>query len=126
MLTDLFYRLRAVFRRSAVESELSEELSFHFENEVDKYLRQGMSREEALRRAQLAFGGSEQIKEHCRDARGTGFIETSLHDLRYAIRQLGESRIRHCYHPDAGLEYRSQQRHLQRYLERPAQITALS
>ena len=91
MFTDLLYRLRALFRRNAVESELNEELRFHFDNEVDKYIRQGMSREEALRRARLSFGGHEQIKEDCREAHGTGFIETSLQDLRYALRQLASN-----------------------------------
>jgi predicted permease len=88
MLNDLLYRLRGLFRHTAVESELNDELRFHFDNEVDKYIRQGMTREEATRRARLAFGGHEQVKEDCRDARGTGFIETSLQDLRYALRQL--------------------------------------
>jgi predicted permease len=88
MVTDLLYRLRAIFRRNTVESELNEELRFHFDSVVDKYVRQGMSRDEAMRRARLAFGGDEQIKEDCRDARGTGFIETSIQDLRYALRQL--------------------------------------
>jgi predicted permease len=91
MLNDLLYRLRALFRRSAIESELNEELRFHFDNEVEKYVRQGASREEALRRARLAFGGQEQIKEDCRDARGTGFVETTLQDLRYAVRQLASN-----------------------------------
>ena len=91
MLTDLLYRLRALFRRSTVESELNEELRYHFDSEVDKYLRQGATREEALRRARLAFGGHEQIKEDCRNARGTGFLETSLQDFRYALRQLGSN-----------------------------------
>ena len=91
MLTDLLYRLRAIFRRSAVESELNEELRFHFDNEVEKYVRQGVPREEAVRRARLAFGGQEQVKEDCRDARGTGFVETTLQDLRYAARQLGSN-----------------------------------
>jgi predicted permease len=91
MLNDLLYRLRAVVRRDAVEGELNEELRFHFDNEVEKYMRQGMAREEALRRARMAFGGSEQIKEDCREARGTGFVETSAQDVRYALRQLGSN-----------------------------------
>jgi hypothetical protein len=91
MLTDLLYRLRAIFRRNAVESELNEELRFHFNHEVEKYIGGGATREEALRRARLAFGGHEQVKEDCRDARGTGFVETSLQDLRYALRQLAGS-----------------------------------
>ncbi|MGA7318470.1 MAG: ABC transporter permease [Silvibacterium sp.] len=88
MVNDLLYRLRALFRRSTLETELNEELRFHFDHEVEKYRKQGMTDQEAKRRARLAFGGHEQVKEDCREARGTGFIETSLQDLRYALRQL--------------------------------------
>lgn len=88
MLDDLRYRLRALFRRSAVEQELSEELRFHFEQAVEKYRRSGMSEEEARRAARLAFGGQEQIKEDCREARGTSLLESALQDVRYAVRQL--------------------------------------
>jgi len=88
MFTDLLYRLRSLVRRRVVESELNDELRFHFDSEIDKYICQGIPREEALRRARLAFGGHEQIKEDCREAHGTSFVETSLQDLRYALRQL--------------------------------------
>ncbi|MGC1424316.1 MAG: ABC transporter permease, partial [Terracidiphilus sp.] len=88
MLDDLRYRARALFRRNAVENELEEELRFHFDRQVEKYKRSGMTEEEAKRRARLAFGGHEQVKEDCRDARGTGFIELTLQDAKYAFRQL--------------------------------------
>jgi predicted permease len=88
MLNDLLYRLRALFRRNAVETELNEEIRFHFDKEVEKYRKQGMTDEEARRCARLAFGGHEQVKEDCREARGTGLIETGVQDLRYALRQL--------------------------------------
>ena len=48
---DLKYRLRALFRRGAMERELAEELRFHLEREAEKYQRAGASPEEALRRA---------------------------------------------------------------------------
>ena len=76
------------FAATQVETELNEELRFHFDREVEKYMRSGMTEEEAKRRARLAFGGHEQVKEDCREARGTGFIELTLQDLRYAVRQL--------------------------------------
>ena len=88
MLDDLLYRTRALFRRNAVENELEEELRFHFDRQVEKYLRSGMTEEEAKRRARLAFGGHEQVKEDCRETRGTGFIELTLQDAKYAFRQL--------------------------------------
>jgi len=88
MLNDLRIRLRSLFRRNAVEQELDEELRFHFDREVEKYIRSGMTRPEAERRARLAFGGQTQVAQDCREARGTGLVERSLQDLRYAIRQL--------------------------------------
>ena len=93
MLNDLRYRLRALFRRDAMESELDQELRFHFENAVEKYVRSGMTEEAARRRAKLAFGGDTQIKQECRDARGTGFIDRTLQDMRYALRQLHDNPI---------------------------------
>lgn len=88
MLDDLRFRLRALFRRDAVEEELEEEIRFHFDREVEKHMRLGMDEREAKRRARLGFGGQEQVKEDCREARGTGFIELSLQDAKYALRQL--------------------------------------
>jgi predicted permease len=88
MLSDLRYRLRAIFRRPRMERELERELQFHYEQQVAKYLAAGMSREEATRRAGLAMGGVERVKEECRDARGVSWLETTLHDLRYGVRQL--------------------------------------
>ena len=51
MLKDLFFRLRSVFRRETVESEMEEELRFHSERQLEKYRNTGMSREEAQRRS---------------------------------------------------------------------------
>ncbi len=87
-LRGLGFRLRALFRRRAEETELNEELRFHFEKQVEKYRLSGMGEEEARRRARLSFGGHEQVKEDCREARGTSFVEDARQDMRYAIRQL--------------------------------------
>jgi len=88
MLSDLCFRVRALFRRRVMETELEQELRFHFENEVEKYKNMGMASEEALRLARLSFGGHDQIKEDCREARGTNLLESSLHDIRYGLRVL--------------------------------------
>ncbi len=89
LLSDIRYRVRAVFSRSSVERELDEELRFHIQHEAEKYERQGMPPEAALRRARLQFGGVEQMKEASRDSRGTARLESVLRDVRYAIRSLG-------------------------------------
>jgi putative ABC transport system permease protein len=91
MFSDLLIRLRALFRREAVENELDDELRFHFEQQVEKFVRSGMSLPEARRRARLEFGGADQIKEECREARGTHFLETLVQDVRYALRALRKS-----------------------------------
>jgi predicted permease len=91
MLSDLLFRLRALFQRKTVEAELDEELRSHFEIQVDKSVASGMTREEAVRRARLEFGGHEQLKEECRDARGVRFLETLAHDVRYGLRMLRKS-----------------------------------
>jgi hypothetical protein len=70
MLNDLRFRFRALFRRGSLEEELNQELHFHFEQQVEKYTRAGMSSEEARRRTRLTFGGHEQVKEDCREAHG--------------------------------------------------------
>ena len=59
MLGDLLFRLRALVRRKAVEGEMDEELRFHVERQVEKYVASGLARAEALRRARIEFGGME-------------------------------------------------------------------
>jgi putative ABC transport system permease protein len=88
MWSDLRIRLRSLFRRRAVEAELDAELAFHLERQVESLVRAGVPPEEAARRARLAFGGIEQVKEECRQARGIGALETAAQDLRYGLRVL--------------------------------------
>src|SRR5437660_4117231 len=91
MLNDLLLRLRSLFRRKNVEAELDDELRFHFEQQVAKFIQSGLPPQEAKRRARLEFGGMEQLKEEHRDARGVNFIETLLQDIRYGLRMLAKS-----------------------------------
>ena len=56
MISDLLYRLRALFRRDNVEGELIEELRFHLENQVQVLMKAGLTREEAIRKARISFG----------------------------------------------------------------------
>ncbi|MGB6832113.1 MAG: ABC transporter permease, partial [Candidatus Acidiferrum sp.] len=79
---------RTTFRRSRMESEMDAELRFHVEAYAEDLVRGGASREEALRRARLEFGGMERVKEEGREARGANIVETLLQDLRYGARML--------------------------------------
>jgi len=85
------HRLRNLFRKDQVERETDQELRFHLEREIAELLSNGMSPEDARRAALLEFGGVEQFKEDCREARGVNRIESLLADLRYGFRSLRKS-----------------------------------
>ncbi|HEY4575389.1 MAG TPA: ABC transporter permease, partial [Thermoanaerobaculia bacterium] len=91
MWSDLRIRLRSLFLRRAVEAELDEELRFHLERQVEALVAAGLPHPEAVRKARLAFGGLEQVKEECRQARGIDALETAAQDLRYGLRMLRKS-----------------------------------
>src|SRR5215471_17813862 len=91
MLSDLVFRIRSFFRRGAQETDLEDELRFHSERQFEKYFQSGLTREQALRCVRLEFGGLDQVKEECRDARGVQFIESLIHDVRYGLRTLRKS-----------------------------------
>ena len=91
MFSDFWLRLRALLRREALETELDDELRGHVLRETEKYVRAGVPQEEAVRRARLALGGVEQTKEECREVRGVHLLETTLQDIRYALRMLRKS-----------------------------------
>ena len=88
MISDLLFRLRALFRRKSMEAEMDEEVRAHFEHQVEKYVKSGLTLEKARRQARLEFGGLDQVKEECRDARGVNLIETTIQDIHYGLRQL--------------------------------------
>ena len=83
--------LRSLFRKNDVERELGDELRFHLERQIELNMRAGMPEREARSAALRTFGGVEQVKEECRDARGTELIETLFRDLRQAWRMLRKS-----------------------------------
>jgi hypothetical protein len=81
-------RLRAVFHRAQLESELDEEIRSHLTHAIEDYLGQGLPLEEARRLARVKFGSVEASRDAHRDARGPVWIERPLHDLRFALRAL--------------------------------------
>src|SRR6266702_4951 len=84
-------RLRSLFRWAQADRELDEELRDHLERKIEEYVAQGMTQEEAHRRARLDLGGMEQTKEECRDARRVNWIQDLIQDLRYGLRMLRKS-----------------------------------
>ena len=82
---------RALFRRRRFEGDMDAELKAHIETYADDLIREGLSHEEALRRARIQFGGVERVKEECRESRGVHFFESLMLDLRFAFRMLRKS-----------------------------------
>ncbi|MGB6692035.1 MAG: ABC transporter permease [Terracidiphilus sp.] len=82
---------RRLFRAGRMDREVDAELRHHFELLVDAKIRSGMTAEEARREARIEFGGHEQVKEDCRESRGTMLVSSIVQDLHFALRQLGKN-----------------------------------
>src|SRR5918911_1824516 len=79
-----------LLRRRKHEEALEKELRFHLDQHTSDLIARGYSAEEARRQARLALGGPEQVKEKCRDVRGTRWLSDMLQDLRYGVRILAK------------------------------------
>jgi predicted permease len=93
LLSTLRLRLRSVFRRARVEQELDDEIRDHLDRRVAADVARGVGREQARQAALRAFGGVEQSKEACRDARRVNVIEHTVQDLRSAVRHFARAPV---------------------------------
>ena len=84
-------RLRLLFRWAQADQELDDELRDQLDRNTEEYVAQGMTQEEARRRARLALGGMEKVKEECREARRVNRIQDLMQDLHFALRILRKS-----------------------------------
>jgi putative ABC transport system permease protein len=64
------------------------EFRFHLDTQVNDYISQGLSREEAELRARREFGPVELAKDESRDQRPVEWLDPFLRDVRYACRSL--------------------------------------
>jgi putative ABC transport system permease protein len=84
----MWKRLYALIRHGELDRGLNTEVQFHVDMETEKNIRLGMNPQEARRQALRSFGPMEKHKEETRDARGIGWFETLVADLRYGARAL--------------------------------------
>jgi putative ABC transport system permease protein len=77
-----------LWRRKQIEEQLEKELRFHIDQHAADLIAHGHDPAEARREARLTLGGPEQVKEKCRDARGTRWLEDLWQDASYALRTL--------------------------------------
>lgn len=83
--------LLRLLRRRSSERDLDRELRFHIDTHVADLERAGVSRDQAIREARLALGGTEQVKEATRDAWGARWLEDAARDARFALRGLART-----------------------------------
>jgi putative ABC transport system permease protein len=82
-------RARLFLSRRASESRADEEFRFHLDMETDRLVREAsLSRDDARRRALVAFGGVENHKETLRDGRGLAWLGGLTLDLKLGGRML--------------------------------------
>ena len=82
-------RLRLLFARGAAEARMNEEIGFHIDMEMARLVReQGVSRDEARRRALIAFGGVQRHREELRDGRGLAWLAGMTLDLKLGLRMM--------------------------------------
>ena len=77
-----------MFRRRALERGVDEELQFHLDQQTQKYVRTGMSPDEARRQAMLRFGGVVRVQEETRDEIRPALLDDSIRDIRFGTRVL--------------------------------------
>jgi putative ABC transport system permease protein len=78
-------------RRPVPENPVEQEIGFHIAELTESYVAQGISPEEARRRAMLEFGGREQVKQQVREVHISALLESAMFNLRSAVRFLRKS-----------------------------------
>jgi len=79
------------FPWNRMETDLQRELAHHLHELTAEYERRGHSHEDARRMAKREFGGSEQVKELCRDERRWAWLTGIRQDVTFAFRQMRRS-----------------------------------
>lgn len=93
VLRQLLHRIFGIFGKRKLDQELDEEIQAHLDMQIEDNVRRGMTPEQARYAALRSFGGVDQIKEAYRDRRSLPIVETTLQDLRFAVRVLLRSPV---------------------------------
>jgi predicted permease len=91
MLRNIASGLRSLLRKQRVNQELDEELDGFLEMAAEEKIKQGASRQDALRAVRLERGSLEVAHEEVRSASWETLVETCWQDFRFAVRMLRKS-----------------------------------
>ena len=85
-------RLRFALSRQRVDDQVRREFEGHIDLLVDRYIRAGMTREEAEAAARRQFGNALLVREEIYDLNSAlPFLDTTCQDLRYGLRLLRQN-----------------------------------
>jgi predicted permease len=84
----IWIRLLGLLRGRDADGDFSAEIEANLAIDIDDGVRSGLSRDEALRRALIRLGGTEQARQARRDGRSLLWVDHFLQDLRYGARTL--------------------------------------
>src|SRR5215510_6657841 len=91
LLQGLKARARSLRSSHAAEARMEEEFLFHVDMETERLIAEGVSADEARRRALISFGGMDRQREAMRDGRGRRWLDDFVADVRYALRTMRRS-----------------------------------
>src|SRR3954447_4451926 len=77
-----------MFRRRRSADDFAEEIKSHCELEADELQSEGLSEEEARRRARVEFGNAQIAQERFYLRNRILWFDNLLHDIKFASRQL--------------------------------------
>jgi len=83
--------IQRLFHKSQTAIQDDKELRFHLEQLTRDFVAEGMSEQEARRRAKLDFGGLDRVKEEIRDIRRETYIDDFARDFRCGVRNLAKN-----------------------------------
>jgi predicted permease len=84
-------RLWMLTHRRQFDADLQEEMRLHREMREQEQIERGLSPKEAHYAAQRRFGNDLVLREESRDMWGWSWLENTLRDVRYSLRQLRRS-----------------------------------
>jgi len=81
-------RVRGLVQSRRLDDDFHREIASHIDALTEDHLRRGMTPDEARRTAIVRFGGAMQVMEDHREHRSLPLVETTVQDVRYALRAL--------------------------------------
>src|SRR5262245_1361696 len=86
LLHRLVQRLRAVFARQTLESDMDAEMREHLERATERLVARGLSPADARLAPRREFGNVGTLQEEARDARGGRWMPALVGDFRFPLR----------------------------------------